>query len=64
MPEAFNPAEELFGDERLAETLNQCPDTDPEALVRHVGDAVESFADGAEQSDDITMLCLKYSGPQ
>ena len=64
VPEAFNPAEELFGNERLAETLNQCPDTDPEALVRHVGDAVESFADGAEQSDDITMLCLKYSGPQ
>ena len=64
VPEAGNPAGELFGDERLAEALNRCPDAGPETLVRRVGEAVESFAEGAEQSDDITMLCLEYAGPR
>ena len=53
----------MFTEERLAETLNQRPDAEPEALVQHVHDAVDRFAAGAEQFDDITMLCMKYYGP-
>ena len=64
VPEAANKAEEMFTEERLRETLNQRPDAEPEALVRHVHDAVDRFAAGAEQFDDITMLCVKYDGPQ
>ena len=64
VPEAVNPADEMFGEERLAEALNQCPDAEPEKLIRHVHEAVNRFADNAEQFDDITMLCLKYYGAQ
>ena len=62
VPEAANAAEEMFGEKRLTETLNQRPDAEPEALVRHVHDAVDRFADSASQFDDITMLCFKYCG--
>ena len=62
VPEAANAAEAMFGGERLTETLNQRPDAEPEALVRHVHEAVDRFADSAPQFDDITMLCFQYYG--
>ena len=62
VPEASNEEGELFGEARLAETLNQCTNEEPETLIRHVHDAVNRFADNAEQFDDITMLCFKYNG--
>ena len=62
--EAADEAEKMFGEERLAEVLNQYPDAEPEALVRHVRDALNRFAGSVEQFDDITMLCMKYYGPQ
>ena len=64
VPEAANIDEHMFGEERLVETLNQDPSADPETLVHRVQEAVHLFADGATQSDDITMLCMKYHGPQ
>ena len=64
VPEAINTAEQMFGEERLAETLNQCPDAGPEELICRMHDAVVRFAGSAEQIDDITMLCLKYHGAQ
>ena len=60
--EAANGKKELFGEERVIETLNQNPDGEPEALIRQMREAVDGFADGAPQFDDITMLCLKYRG--
>ena len=63
IPEANNGAGEMFGEDRLVATLNEAPDAAPEALIRHVCGAVERFADGAPQFDDITMLCLRYNGP-
>lgn len=64
VPEAENAAKEMFGEELLIETLNQCPNTEPEALIRHVHGAVNRFADSAPQFDDITMLCFKYYGAE
>ncbi len=66
--EAANPAEELFGDERCEAALNatvQQPIV-PEELIEAMFREVEAFADGAEQADDITMLCLTRSdfGPE
>ena len=60
--EAANPAKEMFGEERLAETLNRYAEEKPEELIGHVHDDVNRFADSAEQFDDITMLCMKYNG--
>ena len=49
----------------VSEFLEQAelrPDAEPEALIRHVHDAVERFTGGAEHFDDITMLCFRYNG--
>ena len=62
VPEANNAHEEMFGEERLVSTLNQDPALSPEELIHHMHDAVNLFAGGAEQFDDITMLCVKYFG--
>ena len=40
------------------------PDALPDALIRRMHDAVDRFAGGADQFDDITMLCMKYYGNQ
>ena len=64
VPEAANAANELFGEQRLLESLNRDADAEPEALIRRMHDEVDAFAAGAPQFDDITMLCLKYYGEQ
>ena len=60
--EAANGNKELFGEEQVLKTLNQDADGEPEALIQRMREAVDGFADGAPQFDDITMLCLKYRG--
>ncbi len=63
VPEACDPGGDMFGEERLTETLDHSGAAGPEALIRDVYGAVNGFASGAAQFDDITMLCLKYLGP-
>ncbi len=48
---------ELYGENRVAETLNRDPDAPPEELVRRVYDDVNRFAEGMPQFDDMMMLC-------
>lgn len=60
VPEANNAAKEMFGEKRLLETLNENPGAEPEELIRKVREAVDCFAGGAPQFDDITMLCFEY----
>ena len=64
VPEATDAEEKMFGEDRLTETLNRCPDAEPETLIRHVHEAVNLFAGDAEQSDDLTMLCFRYHGTE
>ena len=64
VPEAANAANELFGAQRLLESLNRDADAGPDVLARRVLEDVDAFAAGAPQFDDITMLCLKYYGEQ
>ena len=60
--EAFNPAREEYSDARLARVVASAPDRSPKGLLRHVLADVRAFADGAPQSDDITLLALRYRG--
>jgi sigma-B regulation protein RsbU (phosphoserine phosphatase) len=60
--EAMNQRKELFGEERLLAALNANKDTPPKELLPAVKLAVDIFADGTEQSDDITMLAFKING--
>ena len=57
--EAENASKKLFGDDRL---LGCIGGTTSEDLITGVRKAVDEFAAGAEQSDDITMLCFQYMG--
>ncbi|MDR1796014.1 MAG: SpoIIE family protein phosphatase [Clostridiales Family XIII bacterium] len=60
--EAMAPDGGLFGDERLLAALNADTDDRPITRVAGIERAVRAFAGGSEQSDDITMLALLYSG--
>jgi cobyrinic acid a,c-diamide synthase len=51
-----------FGDGRLRGLLNQHRGTSPEALATSLRLALREFAQGGEQSDDITVLALCYQG--
>lgn len=57
----------LFGEERLLEVLRECQqqgDLSPRDYVDAVFDAVKQHAEGAVQSDDITMMLVEYKGNQ
>lgn len=60
--EATNAENALYGEERLANLLNTMHGLSGEALCRAVKADIDAFAGDAPQSDDITMLYLKYNG--
>ena len=62
--EATNSSDELFGTDRMLDALNRDPDAMPEQVLKNVLDGVNEFVRGAEQFDDLTMLGLKYFGPE
>ncbi len=61
--EATNGDDELYGTERMLSALNSEPDAQPEQVLGNVMNDINGFVDGAEQFDDITMLCIRYMGP-
>ncbi len=58
--EALNAQNELFGEERLENTLNRCSNRidRSDSFMRRLYEEVDIFANGVSQADDITMLCL------
>jgi sigma-B regulation protein RsbU (phosphoserine phosphatase) len=60
--EAMNPQSELYGTERLLRLSQSLANATPREAVRQVSDQLETFGNGAVQSDDVTMLCIKYKG--
>ncbi len=61
--EAMNGEKELFGASRLQETLSQLSGAGTaEKILTAVRGAVDDHANGAEPSDDVTMLGLVYKG--
>lgn len=63
--EALNRAGELFGESRLLRLLSEpLPEEEDvcKKTCRRVCEAVDAFAEGTPQADDITMLCLQYAG--
>ena len=61
--EAMNEAKEMFTGERLKETLSdRAAGKSSAEVLAAVREAVSAHADGAEQSDDITMLGLVFQG--
>ena len=60
--EAFDVNEELFGEERLLEHLQDFAGRTASETTMSVLEAVRRHATGAKQSDDITVLSVHYSG--
>jgi sigma-B regulation protein RsbU (phosphoserine phosphatase) len=61
--EAMDPAEQLFGVPRLKDVLMGVATQTPlDELQTKVLDAVENFARGASQADDLTLLLVRYRG--
>ena len=59
VPEATNAGKELFGTERMLETLNRNQDADPEDILEAMKTSVDHFVGDAPQFDDLTMLAVK-----
>lgn len=57
--EAANPAEEFYGDDRLAATLTGVAGADERTAVSTLAQDVKTFADGYRQSDDITIVAVR-----
>jgi sigma-B regulation protein RsbU (phosphoserine phosphatase) len=60
--EAMDEEDRLFSDDRYAELLDRMDADDPESMVGNTLAAVEAFTGEAEQTDDITVLVLKFHG--
>ena len=62
LTEAMNKQHEMFRLERVMETLVEKESC--QALVEHMQETVKTFVQGAEQSDDLTMLAIRYHRPE
>ena len=60
--EAENASHDLFGEDRLAACLERSAERSPDAIVSEVRKAIDAHASGADQFDDITMLCIRCTG--
>ncbi len=58
--EAINEAGEFYDFDRLTESLNKHANESTDDLIKGVRADLDSFVNGAEQADDITMMCLDY----
>jgi sigma-B regulation protein RsbU (phosphoserine phosphatase) len=59
--EATNGRQELFGEERLQNTLNELNGLPVKELLCGMKKRIDDFAGAVEQFDDITMLCMEYT---
>jgi sigma-B regulation protein RsbU (phosphoserine phosphatase) len=62
LTEAENPNHELFGMDRTVDAAKAAVGSAPTDFVQKVSASVRTFVDGADQSDDLTMLVIQYKG--
>ena len=59
--EAENRQQEQFGEDRIIEILTSKSSSNAQGIIETLQTEVARFRDGAEPSDDLTMLCLNLS---
>ncbi len=64
VPEATDARQQMLGTQGMLDALNTAPDAPPREILEQVRKAVDVFVNGAEQFDDLTMLCIRYNGHQ
>ena len=60
--EAKNQREEMYGEAELVNALERSPKGDPAEMLHFIRNEVIQHANGAPQSDDVTMVALIYRG--
>jgi sigma-B regulation protein RsbU (phosphoserine phosphatase) len=60
--EAFDKDEDQFGEKRLDDVLDTCKHEPAEVIIDRIVEAVQNFADGAPQADDLTLIVVKRVG--
>ena len=60
--EAANVEEQLFGNARLLDAINNSKDLPIQEITTAIKAEIDRFAGNAEQADDIAMLILQYRG--
>ena len=62
VPEAKNNDDEQLGTDRMLKAPDRSGNIDPQEMIASVWNGIQEFIAGAEQFDDITMLCFTYNG--
>ncbi len=62
VPESTDAQKQMFGLERMLKVLNEFREKTPEEICTAVKNAVRVFSGNTEQFDDITMMCVSYTG--
>ena len=60
--EAMNEASEEFGDEQLVALMRNRHGQDPRKILKELVEEVKKFTGEALQSDDVTMMAVRYEG--
>ena len=63
LKELCSEKDEIFGTEHILEALNRDPEASPSVLLQTMKASVERFSGDAPRIDGMTMLSLKYYGP-
>lgn len=64
LTEAENGSHDQFGERRILDVLGKGNTGEPETMIRELTEAVHLFVGEAEQSDDLTMLAIRYRSPR
>ena len=62
MTEAFNIDQEQFGQERLAEFLQNAADLSVSDMLQVVRQGISAYGGDVRLADDLTLVALKVSG--
>ena len=60
--EALDVQGQEFGEERLTDILKQRHSEDASTVLDEIVNAVQTFARGAAQHDDVTAMVVKFTG--
>ena len=64
LTEAKNRARRQFGLKRVQDVLEDCTGRNPHEMLETITKTVDGFVKNAEQSDDLTMLVIRYTPQQ
>jgi CHASE2 domain-containing sensor protein/serine phosphatase RsbU (regulator of sigma subunit) len=62
--EALDPGGALYGTARLEALLAGLGPAEPSRIVAAMREDMRGFARAAEQADDVTLLCVRWNGPE